>query len=283
MKKILLTGATGFLGNRIIDYYKAGYDIYTPSHDVMDITDRDSVYVVIKEFKPDIVLHCAAVSDVGACEREPEISGKINVDGSRNVAECAGTVGAKCLLCSSDQIYFGSKISGPHKESEALVPFNTYGRQKLKAEEECLRVNPESVLLRLSWMYDVVSGQEKKSDFARTLLNKIQDADEILSYPIHDVRGITYVGEVVRNLEKAVNLPGGVYNFGAPNEQNTYETVRELFLAIGWDTDRLQKNETAFLDNPRDISMDQKKINDGGIWFTETQESLIRILSTVKL
>lgn len=99
---------------------------------------------------------------------------------------------------------------------------------------------------------------------------------EILRYPVHDIRGITDVNEVVENFEKAFDLKSGIYNFGSPNDRNTYETVRAMFKELGWDTDRIGKNEEAFAERPRDISMAQEKLNACGIVFSPTVETLIR-------
>lgn len=277
MKRLLITGKSGFLGSRLAAFYDARCLVYAPTHSQMDITDKDSVYRMFQTVQPDGVIHCAAVSDVGLCEREPQRSWKINVDGSRNVAEVAGKMGAKCLLCSSDQVYFDSRFLGPHREVEAVVPGNTYGREKLQTEIECMQINPESVHLRLSWMYDLRSMSEKEhGDFARTLLQKLQAGEEV-SYPVWDVRGITNVWEVIRNIEKAFLLTGGVYNFGAPNDQSTYETVCTLFREMKWDLGMLHKNETAFAQCPRDISMDQSKLNGEGIRFFSTLEGMIEV------
>ena len=276
MKRMLVTGASGFLGSRIIEFYRDRYEICAPSHRDMDITDQEQVWEVFHDFKPDMVIHSAAISDVGMCERESERSGKINVDGSRNIAMASCEFHAKCLFCSSDQVYFGSQRGGPHKEDEDAAPLNVYGREKLLAEEECLRQNPECVILRLSWMYDTRTlKEEEHGDFFRTLASRLRTTD-ILCYPVNDVRGITDVNEVIRNMEKAWGLPGGIYNFGSPNDRNTYETVVRMFQALNWDVGRLSKNEQAFAPDLRDISMGQKKVNDNGIFFSTTLEGLVR-------
>ena len=276
MKRLLVTGASGFLGSRITEFYRETYEICAPTHKEMDITDFENVSEVFHDFKPDAVIHCAAVSDVGKCEKEPEESWRINIDGSRNIAEASAGYHSKCLICSSDQIYFGSHIQGPHREDEDIIPFNIYGREKKKAEEECLKQNPGCVLLRLSWMYDVrtIKGNEH-SDFFKTLIFKLQNS-ETLSYPVYDIRGITDVNEVVRNLEKALELKGGVYNFGSSNDRNTYETVYAVFREMGWDISRLERNEEAFASAPRDISMNLKKLNDNGIIFSTTLTALLK-------
>ena len=282
MQKILVTGSTGFLGSRIVDCYSESYDICKPTHKEMDITSEESVFRVFEEYKPDIVIHCAAVSDVGLCDREPEKSYKINVEGSINIAKASERIHAKCILCSSDQVYFGSVLEEPHKEEEMLFPFNVYGREKLKAEQECLAVNSDCVLLRLSWMYDVRTMAEKEhGDFFRNLLSQIEGKGE-LSYPVYDKRGITDVNEVVTNLKKTFQIEGGIYNFGSPNDKNTFEVVHELFESMQWDTDRLCMNKESFKTKPRNLCMCQEKIENCGISFSTTANGLLRNLEKVK-
>lgn len=281
MRKILVTGATGFLGSRILDFYSNKYDICAPTHNEMDITNEDNVFSVFDKYKPDIVVHCAAVSNVGLCEKEPEKSYKINVDGSTIIAKVSRKYQAKCIICSSDQVYFGSAMEGAHSEEEKLQPFNLYGQEKLKAEQECLNINPDCVLLRLSWMYDVRAIREgEHGDFFRNLLPQIRGTDE-LSFPIYDKRGITDVNEVVENLEKTFQIAGGVYNFGAPNDKDTYHTIYEVFSNVGLDVSRLRKNQEAFKDNPRNICMSQDKIEKCGISFSTTVNGLSRSFKKV--
>lgn len=274
-KRILVTGASGFLGSRIVLFYSDRYDVYALSHEEMEITDRGSVERAFERIRPDYVIHCAAVSDVGACEREPEHSWKINVDGSRNLAEVSARYGAGCLIASSDQVYSGSPAKEAHREEERLQPRNVYGREKMQAEEECLRVNPECVLLRLSWMYDVNRIREKEhGDFFRALEARLE-THAPLEYPVHDRRGITDINEVVVNLEKAFALKGGIYNFGSPNDRNTYETVLKLFEALAWDTGRLVENEESFAEEPRNLCMDLSRLQEHGISFRPTVQALI--------
>lgn len=279
MKKILVTGASGFFGCRIVDFYNGKYEICAPTHDEMDITNKESVMNFFEKNTPDIVIHCAAISDIDVCDKQPEKSWKINVDGSVNIAKASEQIQAKCILCSSDQVYFGSSVTTAHKEDEELEPFNLYGREKLKAEEECLKANPDCVLLRLSWMYDTRTMKEAEhGDFIKDVLSKLKSAD-VLRYPVYDKRGITDVNEVIKNLEKAFEIPGGVYNFGAPNDKDFFSTVYEVFTKVGVDTKRLKKNEEAFVENTRNISMSQEKLNKYGIFFSTTAEGLIRNLS----
>ena len=276
MRRLLITGASGFFGGRIRKYYSGKYDIYAPARSELDITDAQQVDTIFREYRPDIVIHSAAVSGTALCEKEPARSWKINVDGSRNMAAASVAYHAKCLLCSSDQVYSGSARREPHCEAENVNPWNVYGKQKKAAEEECLERNPDCVALRLSWMYDTetVSPREH-SDFFRTLHSGLRTTG-ILRYPVNDMRGITDVNEAVRNLEKAWELPGGIYNYGSPNDKYMYETVLTMFTELGWDTERLGKNEEAFAENPRNLCMNPQKLQNNGIAFSATVEALVR-------
>lgn len=278
-KRELITGASGFLGSRVAAYFRErGFELVIPTHKDMEITDAECVQKVFLRLKPDAVIHCAAISDTGACEKEEEASWQVNVLGSENVARAAYTAGAKCILCSSDQVYFGSDKREAHVETELLHPANVYGRHKLLAEKRALQVNPDCVCLRLSWMYDMRSDDtEEHGDFLRTLLVRLQEGNELI-YPVFDRRGITYIWEVVRNLEKALDLPGGIYNFGAENEDSTYETVREVFARLGMDVCRIHPDKKAFSTNNRNLCMDLTKLGQYGISFRKTKDALMDCL-----
>lgn len=278
MKKILVTGSTGFLGRRIAAHFSQENQVYTPSHRELDITDEKNVEQFLKSCAPDIVIHCAAMSDVRQCETEPERSWKINVDGCIHLARVCEMIHAKCILCSSDQVYFGSRQTHAHTEDEALCPGNLYGREKLKAEEECLKENPDCVLLRLSWMYDSVTrNPAEHGDFMRTLLGQLNTSEK-LRYPVHDRRGITDVNEVVSNLEKLFEIPGGVYNYGAENDMSTYDLMHRVFTLLDLNTDRLVKDEQSFCDAPRNLCMAPEKAEKFGIVFSTTEEGILRNL-----
>lgn len=272
--KVLITGGSGFLGRRTVAYFEAlGHTVFAPGHRELDITDAAALDRWFSENRPDGVIHTAAVSDTGVCQKNPEWSETINVTGTVNLAKVCKAHGAKLVICSSDQVYFGSTLPGPHREDEALTPGNVYGCQKLRAEEQCLEILPETVCLRLSWMYARDRSPGEKGDFLSNLQAAMADPSLPLSWPVYDRRGLTDVAEVVRNLPKALELPGGVWNFGSANDLSTFETVR-LLLEGHPALPRLQPNEAAFRDAPRDLTMDQRKLNSAGICFSTTLEGL---------
>lgn len=281
MKTILITGGTGFLGRRAAAQLKSrGFRVLTPSHRELDITKAQAVRAWLRENRPDAVIHTAAVSDTGKCQRQPEWSKAVNVDGCVYLAESVRDWGGKLLICSSDQVYSGSPFPGPHREEEPLFPNNVYGNQKRLAEQRCLEILPETVCLRLSWMYSTESLPGEHGHFLTTLSAALADEKRPLTWPVHDYRGITDVDAVIQNLPAAWNLPGGVYNFGSENNSSTYETVKQLLTQLGMTAAlaRLTPNEDAFAENPRNISMDLSRLHAAGITFPTTLEGLLSAL-----
>lgn len=270
MKRMLVTGGTGFVGSKVAYLYGDRYEILAPSHSEMDIADADAVEAYFEAHRPDVVVHCAAVADVGTCQREEAYSRSINVTGSENIARAAGKIGAKCVMCSSDQVYCAGESMEPHKEEEELAPTNIYGQQKLYSEKSCLQMNPDSVHLRLAWMYDPEDTKYlNRGDFVRNLKEGVRGERELV-FPVNDYRGITNVWEVVRNMEKALELPGGVYNFGSSNDRSTYDTVLAVLQRCHFDPAKVQKNEAPMGNGKRNLTMCQEKLNRYGIYFAST-------------
>ena len=281
MMKLLVTGGSGFLGRRVVAYFETlGWQVQAPGHRELDITDANDLRAWFRENHPQAVIHTAAVSDTGACQREPEWSEAINVTGTLNLAACCRDYGAKLVICSSDQIYFGSPGTGPHREEDPVAPVNVYGLQKLRAEQGCLELLPETVCLRLSWMYARDSAPGERGHFLSALKEALADESKPLTWPVHDRRGITDAADVVENLPKALKLPGGIWNFGSANGNSTYETVRSVLEAADRQAAlaRLTPNLEAFAQNPRDISMDMTKLEAAGITFPTTGEAILRAI-----
>lgn len=281
IERLLVTGGTGFLGSRIVLSYEKRCQVFAPGHQEMDICNLASVRAYMEKVQPQAVVHCAAISDTLWCQEHSEESWQINVEGTEHMARACGDLGVKLVFCSSDQIYFGSPGMEPHREDEEVSPAGAYGRQKLEAEKRCKEFCPDSVSLRLCWMYDRERLLEKEhGNFLAAFLQAIEEKRE-MTYPVYDYRGITDVRVVVENLGKAFGLPGGVYNFGSENDYNTYETVHRLLEKLGYTTERLKKNETAFAGNPRNIRIHTGKVQQYGIEFPGTLERLVECMNNI--
>ena len=271
----MVTGADGFLGYRLHHYFEnKDYEVNGIKHNLLDLTCESSVKEYIGRETPDIVIHCAAISDVGTCAKNPEDSSDVNVNASVYVAEACQKAGTKLIFCSSDQVYFGSNEMNPHVESEVLMPPHIYGKEKLEAEEKILKCNPDSVCLRLSWMYDTKYRENREHS---NLYNNVKQAftrGEQCEFPVYDRRSITNVWDVIENMEKVFHLPAGIYNYGSENQFSTYELIRNIWKNNKEKQDRIHPNKKAFSDQPRNLMMDCNKIRQYGIEFPRTSERM---------
>lgn len=280
-KKVMVTGVEGFLGGRLAAYYERNYDVIRVGHGSLDITDQKAVREYIKEKNPDVVIHCAAISNTRVCEEQPALSEAVNRKGAVNMAMGSRDNGSRLLFMSSDQIYGGSRKKGPNKESDEVPLINVYGAQKKQAEDEILEILPEAICLRLSWMYDFpVRGLKSSSNLLTNLLRSMVQNHPI-RLSVYDYRGITWVQEVVKNMEPAMDLPGGIYNFGSESSLSTYEIGRKVFQMLDKSENRGElviPEKAGDPDNPRNLTMDLGKLKALGIDFSETAEGFSRCL-----
>ena len=285
MKKILVTGASGFVGCRFVERWRNEYDILAPSHAEMDITDMASVECYLAVHSPQVIVHLAAISNTWYCEQHPDESYRVNVEGVCNLASVAARNGAKFVFFSSDQVYNGNCESGLLSEDVAVAPENVYGRHKLEAEQRALDICPTAVALRASWMYDRErDGMPVHANFVLNIAKAVKESTPLI-LPVREYRGITWVREAVEFLPATFALQGGVYNYGAPNTMDTYETACcycEMLVGLQ-SGPLLQPDYERYPMHERNLSMSQDKIfraSGGTICFSDTLAGL-RIFAEV--
>ena len=273
---ILITGSSGFLGSRLAVYLAKRYDLLLPTHSELNVSREDTVLAYMEEHRPKVVIHCAALSNTWYCEQHPEESHRVNVQGTVKMAKACKRIGAKFIFMSSDQVYNGTIASGPLREDCLLQPVNVYGRHKLEAEQRALLNLHESVGLRLTWMYDMPDSKMKLNSNILVNLQKASREGSVINVATHEYRGVTDVWEVVRNIEKVLNLPGGVYNFGSGNLLDSYslfvETAR--LMGLGSAKDWIIPDYSRFCEQTRNLSMDCSLIGKYGIYFNDSIRGL---------
>ena len=217
---ILVTGASGFVGGKLVKECKN----VIPCPSLKGLGEYD-IKRIVEESGVDTIIHTAAISDIGECEKNPDESYIANVLIPVYLAKASK--GIKLICFSSDQVYSGTRGDFPFTE-DMVNPSNTYAKHKLEMEHRVLDIQPNAVMLRAEWMYDYYL---KKSNYFMGILN----ARDSLSYSSQQYRGITYLGEVVENMERFVTLPGGAYNFGSETTKSMYEITKEFLSLIGKD------------------------------------------------
>lgn len=215
---ILVTGANGFVGHKIMEMCKDA--VAAPS--LRNVTQED-INRIIGESNADVIIHTAAISDIGACQTDPDASYFANVQIPLFMAKASKD--RKLICFSSDQVYSGCSEEGPYSEDMAK-PGNIYAEHKLEMEERVLETDADAVMLRAEWMYDYYL---KKTNYFMNIVN----AKDFVSFSSRQYRGITYLKEVVENMEKVLTLPGGVYNFGSETTKSMYEITRKFIELLG--------------------------------------------------
>ncbi|MDI9521391.1 MAG: sugar nucleotide-binding protein [Bacillota bacterium] len=254
--RILLTGANGFLGRRIA---AAANCVHAPS---LREARKDEVKRLIDNSEPELIIHTAAISDIGECEKNPDASYRANVILPLSIAKAAK--GVKTLMFSSDQVYTGSACEGPFREEDATSPANVYARHKLEMEERVLSLRPDTVMLRATWMYDLpLYRHDKTGNFLMQIIfaGLRQNA---VSFSSQEFRGVTYAREVAELTLAAKDLPGGSYNFGSPTALSMFEIAKSAQKLLGIPENVMDRPKS------RNLWMDDSKLRRQGLAFKNT-------------
>lgn len=179
MKKILVTGCNGQLGRAIRKEYAAS-DVEFINTDVvegegvvsLDITDVDAVLKLVRAEKPDVIINCAAHTNVDKCEEQWDLAYKINAIGPRNLSIAATEADAKMIHVSTDYVFEGNGTR-PYTEFDALNPVSAYGKTKLEGENFVKEFAKKHFILRTAWLY----GDGK--NFVKTMLALAENHDEL--------------------------------------------------------------------------------------------------------
>lgn len=282
MNTVLITGAKGFFASRFIKYYEQKYNVIGLNHNNLDITDEKETIKTIMEYKPDYVIHCAALSDTSFCQRNPERSYNVNVKGSINVAKGCLEAKTKLIFLSSDQVYNGNSEVGPYNEECIALPNTVYGNHKMQAEKGMLEIMDNLVILRLTWLFGLPERCTKVNSNIVWNVVKAALKNEIIKLPSKEYRGITYVYDLIENFDKIIHLNKGIYNAGSENDLSTYE-IGEIVLnkmGIAHRTKEILINDIEkYKMQSRDLRISNYKMKNYDIHFTLTEEAVSKCLS----
>ena len=280
MKKVIITGAGGFVGARIAHHMKDRWEIVTFPRGMMAQAPMEEIEAFILHAKPDAIIHTAAIADMGECEKDPEASWRGNVLLTETICRAAQTLGVKAVCFSSDQVYNGcDPADGPYREDIPLAPVNVYGRHKVEAEQRGLAACPDAVMLRATWMYDLPGdGLPIRGNMLMNLLAQARD-NRTEKFSVNDLRGITYVRQVAELTEKALEIPGGAYNFGSPASSHMYDTALAALRALNLPAELAAADDTG---RKRCLAMDPAKLAAAGLRFDDTCEGFERCVQAAK-
>jgi dTDP-4-dehydrorhamnose reductase len=202
---VLVTGAGGQLGHALQEVFPHA-----------DARDRASFDVTSGDlgYRPGLVLHAAAWTDVDGAEREPDVAREVNVEGTANVV----ALGAPVVYYSTDYVFDGTKRE-PYVESDEPNPLSVYGRSKLDGEREITN----GWIVRSSWLF----GWSGKN-FVRTMLELGRRQDEV-SVVADQVGSPTYVAHLASATREVLELPQGLWHVAAEGECSWAEFAHAIF------------------------------------------------------
>lgn len=235
-KKILVTGANGQLGRAIRKEYE-GCDVEFINTDVaegdgiwaLDITDIDAVLQMVRETKPQVIINCAAHTNVDACEKQWDLAYKINAIGPRNLSIAANETGAKMIHVSTDYVFEGNGTK-PYTEFDAPNPVSAYGKTKLEGENFVKAFAKKHFIFRTAWLY----GDGK--NFIRTMLGLAEKYDEVSV--VDDQQGsptsAAELARAIRYFEGTENY--GLYHATCEGDTNWADFAEAIFKKAGLNT-----------------------------------------------
>ncbi len=172
--KLALIGAKGMLAQAVKKVAPREYELILFDLPDFDITDREQVSLILEEIRPDVILNCAAYTNVDGCESEEELATRVNGDGPGYLAEAAKATGATLVHISTDYVFDGCKRE-PYIEEDPTGPMSAYGRSKLAGERKIIESGLEQYfILRTSWLY----GPGGKN-FVETILRLAKEREEL--------------------------------------------------------------------------------------------------------
>jgi len=222
--KLLVTGAAGMLGRDVmLAAGNAGHDVVGFGHSELDVADEAAAKARIEAERPDVVINCAAWTDVDGAEEQEEEATRINGAGAGNVAAAAASVGASVVYVGSDYVFDGSK-GAPYVETDQTAPLSAYGRSKLAGEEATRAANKRHFVVRSAWLFGVGGG-----NFVETMLRLAADHGEVLV--VRDQVGSpTYTWHLAYGIVRLIEgVEYGIHHMAAAGACSWYEFAREIF------------------------------------------------------
>jgi dTDP-4-dehydrorhamnose reductase len=236
MKKVLVTGASGLLGSKILQSFKNEYEVIgtfnqnafeMPGIETvqMDITDPEQSIEIIRNSSPDLVIHSAANRNVDYCEEHRETAWNINVEGTRNVINGCKKTDTHLIFISTDMVFSNNNVRS-FLESDEVSPLNYYGVTKVEAEK-IVPEYEESTIVRVSLLYGWhVLGL--RSDFVGWVIDRIHNKS-IVELFTDQYRNVTYIDHVALGIKEIFNQSKtGIFHIAGNKCINRFEFGQKI-------------------------------------------------------
>lgn len=228
--KVLVTGVGGQLGHDVVrELEQRGHEVTGVGREEMDITDAEKVRKVIRDCVPDAVIHCSAYTAVDRAEDEADQCRKVNVEGTKNIAEICAELDCKMIYISTDFVFSGEG-ERPWETDDAAGPISVYGRTKYEGEDEVKSRLDKFFIVRISWVFG-----KNGNNFVKTML-RIGKENGAVKVVDDQIGSPTYTRDMAVLLADMVQTEKyGVYHASNEGFCSWYEFAKEIFRLAGMD------------------------------------------------
>lgn len=239
--RILVTGANGQLGSEIRHVARSSYDSYIFADVVMaegvattylDITDLDAVRTFVAENRINIIINCAAYTNVEKAEEESEKAMLLNATAPENLAQAMKEVEGMLIHISTDYVFGGNAKSTPYDEECTTAPTSVYGTTKLRGEEAIMSVGCRHIIIRTAWLYSAYG-----NNFLKTMLRltsereRISVVDDQIGTPTYAADLAATIIAIIESGKAEHNV--GIYHFSNEGVCSWYDFAREIARVAG--------------------------------------------------
>ncbi|MEH2070177.1 MAG: NAD(P)-dependent oxidoreductase [Nostoc sp.] len=269
MKRLLITGASGFLGWHLCQLAKQEWEIYSTylSHPIeihgvkilkVNLTDFQELQCIFSTIKPAAVIHTAAQSQPNFCQTHPEESHAINVTASCNLAGLCADNSIPCAFTSTDLVFDG--LNAPYCETDSVCPVNIYGEQKALAEAGMLERYPMTAVCRMPLMFGAATPTAKS--FIQPFIQTLKDRKELNLF-IDEFRTPVSGTTAAKGLLLALEKVSGIIHLGGKERMSRYDFGRllaEVFQLPPTEIKACRQQEVKMpAPRPADVSLDSSK------------------------
>jgi dTDP-4-dehydrorhamnose reductase len=227
--RILITGAGGRLGGRLVSVLQDEHDVTGLTRDDLDVTDFAAARRLIQQYQPEVVLHAAAWTNVDGCAREPEKAIVINGYGAQNMALAAAEIDAAIVYVSTNEVFYG-QLNRPYLEYDKQNPFNSYGYSKMVGEQVVARFNRKHYIVRTAWVF-----AHGGRNFIQAILGAVQ-LGKTLRVVTDEVANPTYNNDLADAIAQLIKTGRyGIYHLVNEGACSRYTFARHVLDQAGHD------------------------------------------------
>lgn len=230
--KVVVTGSSGQLGTDVVKaLVEAGDECLAATRSDADLRDHEALRRFVLDQRPDVLVNCAALHDVAACEADPGLAIAVNAEAVETLAAATRDVGAAFMTVSTDYVFDGVKEGG-YTEDDAPSPLNQYGASKLEGEERALSTNERSFVVRTQSLFGHTQPAGKGPNFVELMLKLAAERSEL---EVDQFRmGPTSTAELASNMSRLLRSGRyGLYHMSCEGEASWYEFAVKILELSG--------------------------------------------------